>query len=346
MSDNVSDRGAAGSPAGGGGKSSPSSPSSPPVGALLLLLGAAAALSSCDLTPAPGFSPLAETPPAFCALPGGRLLYTDAAGDGGRDLFVFDIESRSKRRVARTPRHYEWEVAASPDGKAALCTYLGPRGRTSAEGMFLVDLARGTTREVPGEGLSRAVGPVFSPSGRRVAFAREPATAWQSMPLRELWELDLHTGELVRIDKGSYSSVWGHAYRDEDRLYFSGDIKTGNLGEGKRVLAEYSRRDDKTRVRDLPPDAGIALMGFSPDGKTFYGLGARGRWRDTRFVRGDADRITSPETWEPGRFPPGPAELMPSRQEMLYLSQNEDYFYICRYTLADGKSKALLKVPK
>ena len=97
MSDNgsggSSGRGSAGA---GGGKSFP------PVGALLLLLGAAAALSSCDLTPAPGFSPLAETPPAFCPLPGGKFLYTDAAGDtdaagggGGRDLFVFDIGSRS-----------------------------------------------------------------------------------------------------------------------------------------------------------------------------------------------------------------------------------------------------------
>ena len=237
-------------------------------------------------------------------------------------------------------------MAASPDGKAALCTYLGPRPGASAEGMLLVDLARGTTREVPGEGLSRAVGPVFSPSGRRVAFAREPATAWQSNAPRELWELDLRTGRLLRIDKDPYHAVWGPAYRGEDRLYFSGRIKTGDYGEGKRVVAEYSRRDDKTRVRDLPPDASVGLLGFSPDGERFYGLGVRSRREDNHVVWGDADRITSPKAWTLTRLRAGGAELTPSRREVLYLSESDDHYYICRYTLASGKSKALLKLPR
>jgi hypothetical protein len=279
-------------------------------------------------------------PPDFCALTDGSFLYTDV-GEGGRDLYVFDVRSRTGRRVARTP-YRESEPAVSPDGKTAVCAY-----RSSMNtGLLLIDLVRGTTRKVTQNESARDVFPVFSPTGRRIAFARTPGVSWQSNAARELWEVDLQTGKQVRININPYHAVWSPAYRDENHLFFTGDVVSGPSGAGKRVVTEFSRKENKARMRPLPNTAALRIFGFSTDGKRFYALASRKPQQDSNITWGEIDTIASPGSWVLSGLRTSDAALMPSRREMLYLSQNDKYYFICCYTLSNGKSQALMKLPK
>jgi hypothetical protein len=196
-----------------------------------------------------------------------RILYTALGFHRGR--YAFNEFYRSGRRGEERERLTEGararEPDVSPDGKRVVFVSHGA-GTSHLEIAELSDIA-GTRRVlVRSRPLEQVFTPRFSPDGKRVAYG-----AWTRGGYRDLWLLDLASGERTRltfdraIDRGPVFSP------DGETLYFSSD-RTG-------IANLYAYRFRDQHFRQVTNVLGGAFQpDISPDGKqlVYVGYTAKG----------------------------------------------------------------------
>lgn len=194
-----------------------------------------------------------ESAPAFS--PNGQTLaFHEGDGDGG--IFVAGSTGESARRLTDAGFHPAW----SPDGKQIVYCSEGvvtPYARNSISSLWVVEASGGTPRKIHD---GDAVQPVWSPSGRRIAFWA--ADAGQ----RDLFTVPADGGTRVPVfqDAGlDWSPTWSP---DGRYLYFASD-RGGAMNLWRVAIDESTGR---ATGQPEPVTAGVQAAadspGFSKDG--------------------------------------------------------------------------------
>lgn len=201
-------------------------------------------------------------------IPGsGELLYSALDFYRGRygfqELFRVGIEGGRGQRLSFGLRGREPDVAR--DGKQVTFVTHGA-GTSHLEVAELSDLERTRRIVVRSRALEQVFTPRFSPDGARIAYS-----AWSRGGYRDIWVLELASGQRKRltydraIDQGPVFSP------DGKTLYFSSD-RTG-------ISNLYAYRFQDGSLEQLTNVLGGAYQpDVSPDGKTlvYVGYGAKG----------------------------------------------------------------------
>lgn len=106
--------------------------------------------------------------------PAEDVLVFNAAGQGGRDLYLFDLSDRRVTRVAETVNYETWP-SFSPDGKLLVYAASVPGDR--ADHLFVRSLADGSVKQVTNEHANDC-SPRYSPDGSLIVFARDTTYSW------------------------------------------------------------------------------------------------------------------------------------------------------------------------
>jgi Tol biopolymer transport system component len=106
--------------------------------------------------------------------PDGNTLVFNAAGEGGRDLYLMDLTMRRVRKVAATPL-YEVTPSFSPDGKSIV--YAAGKPGDRADHIFICSVDGSNARQLTSDDANDAF-PRISPDGALIAFARDTTYDW------------------------------------------------------------------------------------------------------------------------------------------------------------------------
>ena len=152
-----------------------------------------------------------DTAPAFS--PDGEQIAFASQREGG-GLFVMGATGESPRRVAGEGTHPDW----SPDGTrlvAATEQVADPYSRQTDSRLFIVDVASGTTRDLPVN--EDGVGPRWSPDGRRILY-------WNEIDgQRDLWTIPVDGGTPTAITLDIHTD-WEPLWAEDGRaVYFHSD---------------------------------------------------------------------------------------------------------------------------
>ena len=116
----------------------------------------------------------------FGISPRGDKLVFNAVGDGGRDLYVLDLNSLAVERLAATP-DYEVAPSFSPDGKSVV--YAAGKPGDRADHLFVRRLDRNEIKQLTAEDANDSA-PEFSPDGLHIAFTRDKTYNWGGLAAR------------------------------------------------------------------------------------------------------------------------------------------------------------------
>lgn len=190
------------------------------------------------------------------------VLYSALAIHRGRYAFyeLYRIGRNAEHRQQLTEGARAREPDVSPDGKRVVFVSHGA-GTSHLEIADLADI-EGTRRiVVRSRTLEQVFTPRFSPDGRRVAYG-----AWTRGGYRDIWVLDIASGERTRltydraIDRGPVFSP------DGETLYFSSD-RTG-------IANLYAYRFDTQHLTQITNVVGGAFQpDVSPSGKQLVYVG-------------------------------------------------------------------------
>lgn len=111
---------------------------------------------------------------SFGLSPSGDSLVFNAVGDGGRDLFLLDLETSRVTRLAATP-DYEVDPEFSPDGKSIV--YAAGKPGDRADHLFVRSRDGKTAKQLTAENANDA-SPAFSPDGSSIVFTRDKTYNW------------------------------------------------------------------------------------------------------------------------------------------------------------------------
>jgi Tol biopolymer transport system component len=152
-----------------------------------------------------------DTAPAFS--PDGEQIAFASQREGG-GLFVMGATGESPRRVADEGTHPDW----SPDSTqlvAATEQVADPYSRQTDSRLFIVDVASGTTRDLPVN--EDGVGPRWSPDGRRILYWNEIGGQ------RDLWTIPADGGTPTAITLDIHTD-WEPLWAEGGRaVYFHSD---------------------------------------------------------------------------------------------------------------------------
>ncbi len=137
----------------------------------------------CPLESPSGHSrPIGHTDTTFDVAPSNDAIVFNAAGAGGRDLFMMMLDDLAVTRVAETPE-YETGPSFSEDGKYLV--YSAGVSGDRADHVFMRPVSGGQAQQ-----LTRAdandCSPRFSPNGKLVVFARDKTYNWGGLAAN--WE--------------------------------------------------------------------------------------------------------------------------------------------------------------
>jgi Tol biopolymer transport system component len=149
-----------------------------PVIALVML-----SVSGCPLgSPNDHYRPHGHQDTTIAISPKDDEILFNAAGKGGRDLYILHLSDLKVRRIAETPE-YETDASFSPDGSSVVYTAGVPGDR--ADHIFVMK-ADGTLKAQLTRSKGNDVEPRFSPDGSMVVFARDKTYNWGGLAAN--WE--------------------------------------------------------------------------------------------------------------------------------------------------------------
>lgn len=135
-------------------------------------------LSGCLFgTPRDHYRPIGQQDTTVAVSPNDDRIVFNAVGAGGRDLYLFDLQSRSVSRVAETP-DYETSPSFSPDGREIVYSAGIPGDR--ADHIFTIDLS-GNSKTQLTDVDANDTSPRYSPDGELIVFARDKTYNWGGM---------------------------------------------------------------------------------------------------------------------------------------------------------------------
>ena len=239
------------------------------------------------------------------------------------DLFSVDPGGGSLRNLTKTPRTWEVQVSASPDGSQLAFV----RGARAGRGGWLVvadsDAASPTDLGPAAPGPEPTAPPAWSPDGRRVAFTNAVGCDEVVCKTWEVWVADVAARRRRRITARGMSPSWSPdgrriayagnlvtAFTAKGYFTFSTDVVVENLRTGAtRTLGRGARPVWSVRgdwIAFVAPGGRLRLVrSDGSDGRT-VGSGAAGSsWtRDGRLVfllgRPDSD-VTRVVAYVPAR---------------------------------------------
>ena len=242
-----------------------------PVWCFLALVGTFSGCSA-DKIIAAGHSDI-----GFSLSPQGDLLAFSATGDGGRDLYMFDLRRNHVSRMSRTPER-ERGPSFSPDGK--LVAFVGESSDDSGNHIYVQSVNGDDRRQLTTGYLSDA-SPAFSPNGSLLVFSR--SKSYNRGGLAARWNVGNQLCVMNADGSGLRQIDTGGLYVVDPR--FSPDGKQIVFSEGSGLYLVAAGGQDKPR----PVDGikGRQAM-FSPDGQLL--LYVTGRYeRDQRILVARAD---------------------------------------------------------
>jgi Tol biopolymer transport system component len=248
----------------------------------------------------------------FDVSPNGRTLVFTGAGQGERDLYLFDLESKRVTPLTSS-RDYEVCPVFSPDGERLAFTRGTPGVR--ADQLCVMDLS---TREVVQvtDADENVSSPVFLPDGKRVLCTVETEYRWGGLAPSwneggELRIIDLQTGKQTPvqtpaapvfrprvtrdgkwigwIDKGAHiapmsAPTEAEVLQGATALALGADgtnIAFSEGGGGSNYTISIDDKAGNTRQRIYSSRSPIFHTVFSPDGKHLYFVAER--WRKDRM---------------------------------------------------------------
>ena len=120
------------------------------------------------------FRPDGHRDVTFAVSPRGDAIVFNAAGQGGRDLYLLDLSNLSVKRIAETP-DFEIDPSFSPDGKSVV--YAAGRPGDRADHIFVRSLDRPTLKQLTSDDANDE-SPEFSPDGSMIVFTRFKEHHW------------------------------------------------------------------------------------------------------------------------------------------------------------------------
>ncbi len=122
---------------------------------------------------------------------GKRIAYT-ASSEADRDIWVVNADGSNRRRLARTPRVWEYELDWNPAGRIAFTNIVGMFSR-----LYVMN-ANGSNVRILTPGYAfEASTPDWSPNGRRIAFVHRLGST--PIPDAEIWIMDTRSRSRVRL---------------------------------------------------------------------------------------------------------------------------------------------------
>lgn len=106
---------------------------------------------------------------AFDVSPDGKTIVFSGAGNGGKDLYLLNLETNKVTQLTNTPE-YENSPAFSPDGKTIV--YQSAKSLDQPHYLFLRSLDGKHVRQLTNTLATSDDNPRFSPSGEQIVFAR------------------------------------------------------------------------------------------------------------------------------------------------------------------------------
>ncbi len=140
-------------------------------------------LAGCPIgTPYDHYRPIGHQDTTVAVSPDDAQLAFNAAGVGGRDLYLLDLQSRMVSRIAETSA-YETSPSFSPSGKWLVYAAGVPGDR--ADHIFKIEL--GTKAQLQLTDVdANDTSPSFSPDGEFIVFARDKSYNWGGLAAN--WE--------------------------------------------------------------------------------------------------------------------------------------------------------------
>src|SRR5689334_5957678 len=120
-------------------------------------------------TPYDHYRPIGQQDSTIDVAPADDVILFNAAGDGGRDLYLFDLTTFKATRIAAT-EEYETAPSFSADGQKIVYAAGIPGDR--ADHIFTIG-RDGTAKRQLTRGDVNDTSPRFSPDGAKIVFARD-----------------------------------------------------------------------------------------------------------------------------------------------------------------------------
>jgi hypothetical protein len=220
------------------------------------------------------------------------------------DLFRYDPKGPWKReRITHGLRARYPDL--SPDGQSIVYV----RNASSTQTLWIADLVdiEGTQKELVGsERFEQVYTPRFSPDGGKVAYS-----AWRKGGYRDVFVLDLRTGETERVTNDRALDTGPAWSPDGSRLYFSSD-RTGIAN----IYAWELASGEITQVTNLV--AGAYTPAPSPDGTQLAYIGYTSRGYDIYLLELGAKATWPARDYVDDRPPPSESDSLLSARSRRY----------------------------
>ena len=211
---------------------------------------------------------------AFDISPSGKQIVFNAAGDGGRDLYLLDLKIRRVVRLLKSP-DYEGSPAFSPDGNSII--YAAGVVGDRADHIFVRCLDGSSSKQLTTEDYNDQA-PSFSPDGSEIVFTRNLTYNWGG--LAASWGTDEITcamksdgSQLRRITSQYLNTIAPHFSSDEKAVSPDGKKLAFAKGHYSPDYQIYIRNIGGKAARQLTHiDGGCFKPRFSPDGKRIFFL--------------------------------------------------------------------------
>src|SRR6185295_8041062 len=129
--------------------------------------------------------------------PDGRMIAFSGSVGGLTDLYLYDLEHKSLRRLT-DDRFADLQPAWSPDGR--VLAFATDRFTSNLQDLAigryqigLLDLATGRIQRVPGFSSGRQLNPQWSPDGRSLYYLSDPDG------ITNIYRLDLRSGQATKL---------------------------------------------------------------------------------------------------------------------------------------------------